>query len=127
MPSALTAAQRRELALFVAVVLTATLAWEGWGLWRTSQQDQALRAVVRPGDLRMISSVTCPFCTQARLRLREAQVPFSECFIERDAACAAEFQAHGAPGTPLVLVRGQVQLGLRAERVVQALQATTGR
>jgi hypothetical protein len=48
-------------------------------------------------------------------------VPFEECFIERDARCDAEYQARGAPGTPVVLVRGQPQRGFSAERVARAL------
>jgi len=59
----------------------------------------------------------------ARLWFTEQKVPFSECFIERDAACAAEFAANRAPGTPLLLVRGQPQLGFSPDRVKERLQA----
>lgn len=109
------------------LLLLATAAWEGGLTGWQQRQRQALAAVVRPGDLRLISSVSCPFCTLAREDLQAAGVPFDECFIERDAACAADFRAHGAPGTPLVLVRGQAQLGFSAERVVTALRAPSGR
>ena len=59
----------------------------------------------------MLSSVTCVFCARARQWMQSSGVPFSECFIERDAQCAAQYQALMAPGTPVMLVRGQAQLG----------------
>jgi hypothetical protein len=49
-------------------------------------------------------------------------VPFSECLIERDAQCQADFDATRAPGTPVILVRGVPQLGFNPERVHAALQ-----
>jgi hypothetical protein len=48
-------------------------------------------------------------------------VAFDECFIETDAACAARFEALRAPGTPVLLVRGQLQTGFDAQRVLGAL------
>lgn len=112
---------RRELIGFAAVLAATALAWEGWQAWYERSQAQALAEVARPGDIRMISSVTCVFCTRARAWMTRHQVPFQECFIERDAQCRADYEALLAPGTPLLLVRGQRQLGFKPERVAEAL------
>ncbi|MCU0966750.1 MAG: hypothetical protein MUF08_17270 [Burkholderiaceae bacterium] len=53
--------------------------------------------------------------------MRQHEVAFDECFIETDAACAARFEALRAPGTPVLLVRGQLQTGFDAQRVLGAL------
>jgi hypothetical protein len=53
--------------------------------------------------------------------LQQHDVAFSECFIEKDLACAARFEALRAPGTPMLLVRGQAQTGFDAQRVLDAL------
>jgi hypothetical protein len=49
-------------------------------------------------------------------------VPFAECFIETDGACRQDFNALGAPGTPVLVVRGRAQLGFSPEQVSQTLQ-----
>ncbi|MDO8420452.1 MAG: hypothetical protein Q7S90_10480, partial [Rubrivivax sp.] len=79
-------------------------------------------ALAQAGDIRMLSSETCPICTVARTWFTEHRVPFSECLIERDAQCKADFDAARAPGTPLIIVRGVPQLGFNPERLRQALQ-----
>ena len=50
------------------------------------------------------------------------QVAYSECTIETDANCRRDFEALGAPGTPVMQVRGRNQLGFSAEALKQALQ-----
>ena len=88
----------------------------------------ALRAVAQPGDLRMLGSETCRYCWAARQWLEKAQVPYQECLIERDAACAADYQRTGAQGTPTFMVRGQVaQRGFEPEALLKALQAVKPR
>ncbi len=79
--------------------------------------------LAQPGDIRMISSLTCPSCTSARMWLQQHAVPFDECLIERDAACMAAFQALPVRATPTLFVRGQLHTGFDAERVLGALQA----
>lgn len=90
------------------------------------QDEQALAqriaATARPGDIRMISSLTCPFCASARAWMSKHRVSFEECFIERDEACAEAYRAAGARGTPTLWVKGQVQLGFSPPRVDAALQ-----
>ena len=88
------------------------------------QQERRWREVAQaavPGDILMLSSQTCPFCEQARIQLSERRVPFRECFIERDADCAAAYQAALAPGTPTLIVRGRRIVGFDVERLAQAL------
>ena len=77
----------------------------------------------RPGDIEMLSSVSCIFCERARRWMSVHQVPFTECFIELDTGCARRYQALGAPGTPTLLVRGQTQLGFSADEVLAGLRA----
>ncbi len=89
---------------------------------RTEKQvGTALAALAKPGDIVMLSSETCTYCEQARRWLTENRVPFSECFIEKDAACADSYRAQQAQGTPTLLVRGQRQVGFDPGRITQAL------
>jgi glutaredoxin len=76
----------------------------------------------KPGDIQMISSVSCVYCAKARAWFTEQKIPFSECFVERDAACAAQYRGLLAPGTPVIVVRGQPQIGFSTQRVVAALR-----
>jgi len=102
------------LALIIALVMggTALLRARAAG-----EHGQALRELARPGDIVMLSSATCIFCTRAREWLTEQRVPFRECFIESDAACRAEFQARSGPGTPTFVVRGQTLVGFDPARL----------
>jgi len=113
-----TGKQLLGLLLLVLLVSSANRWWVG-------RQDQAMgrevAALARAGDIRMISSENCAICLVARNWLAQNQVPFSECLIERDATCRADFDALGAAGTPVFVVRGQLQLGFSPERLRQAL------
>lgn len=117
---ALSPTARQGLGLLLLMLLVST-GWEAWRAWQQQRAGAALAQLARPGDVRMISSQTCVYCARARQTLQAAGVPFEECFIERDAACAADYQALGAPGTPLLRVRQQLQLGFHPQRVAQAL------
>ena len=108
------AIERRDLrALLVMAVigLAVSLASTWWQDRQAARLGDQIAARAAVGDIRMLSSETCVFCARARQWMQSRGVPFSECFIERDAACAAQYQALMAPGTPVVLVRGQSQLG----------------
>ena len=50
-------------------------------------------------------------------------MPFTECLIERDAACATNYRALLAPGTPVLLVRGERLVGFDPQAVAAALAA----
>jgi hypothetical protein len=115
-------------AWLVGLILLALVLNAGLGLWHRSLQthrqqgvgDQ-LAALARPGDIRMLGSVDCSVCAVARAWFKAHKVPYSECLIERDAACRAAFQAGGYAGTPVILVRGKVLLGFSPELVFETL------
>ena len=96
--------------------------------WWSDRYDgelgSSVAALAAPGDIRMISSENCAICQIAHNWLVEHSVPFQECFIERDSDCLATHQASGALGTPLFLIRGQMQMGFSAEAMQLALQKT---
>jgi hypothetical protein len=109
-----------QLGLLLAVV---TLGLQAWQDHREQDVGKRIAAAVAPGELRMISSETCGICTQARRWFTEHEVAFSECFVERDDACRAEFETLRAPGTPVILVRGRPQLGFSPPRIAESLGA----
>lgn len=113
---------KRSLFVLVLLVLFAGGASQWWFGRSELRLAQALAASAAPGDIRMLSSTTCVYCAQARDWMRRAQVPFDECFIERDAKCRAEFDARYAQGTPLVVVKGRSQRGFSPQRVLDALR-----
>jgi glutaredoxin len=113
--------RRRSLLGLAALVLGVGAAARWWAGRSQAGLGEALAARAAPGDIRLLSSTTCAYCTAARRWLQQHRVPFSECFIETDAACAAAFAALGAPGTPVVVVSGRPQLGFDAQRVLDAL------
>jgi glutaredoxin len=90
--------------------------------WQSRGVAEALRARAKPGDIAMLSSVTCIYCARARAWMTEERVPFTECFIEQDAACAAAYRRAGGRGTPTLLVRGQVLTGFDRQQVLERLQ-----
>jgi glutaredoxin len=119
----MTPAQRRSLISLVLIVLLVGGAAEWWRARQAAQLGREIAALARPGDILMISSVSCPFCEQARRWLTVQQVAFGECFIERDAACAERYRALGAQGTPTMWVRGQAQRGFAPQQVLDRLQS----
>ena len=114
---------RRSLLGLVVLVLAVSAANRWWVGRHDDAQGAAIAALAQPGDIRMISSENCAICLEARNWLLRNEVAFSECLIERDAACRADFNALGAPGTPVVMVRGKPQLGFNAERLRLALSS----
>ena len=117
----MSASRRSLLGLALLVVGISGLA-----SWWAGRSEQALgarvAALAAAGDIRMLSSETCAICAVARRWFAEHRVAYSECLIERDTACRAAFDALGAPGTPVLVVRGQPQLGFSPERLHAALQ-----
>ncbi len=120
-------ALKRSEAIGLALVMAVSM---GFGQWLRSTQAPAsdaqgaeLRALVKPGQLQMISSTSCRYCTRAREWLVQQQVPFDECFIETSSSCRQRFQQTGAVATPTFLIGQQVVLGLDAARLLQLLKA----
>lgn len=114
----------RSALSLIAIVLVVGGATEMWRAWSGARVGTQVAALAAPGDIEMISSDTCPYCVKARAWFGEHGVAFSECSIERDADCAARFRAYMSPGTPLLLVRGNPQVGFSPQRVAKALGAS---
>ena len=107
--------------LLVVVALAAAGSW-AWRSHVAAEDGELLARRVKPGDIRMISSETCGWCTAARRWMRQEGIAFDECFIERDAACRADYQARGGLGTPTLVVRGQTVLGFDRARIIAILK-----
>ena len=107
------------------VLLALVLGFGAVSQWLGARHRAAIGADVArlasAGDLKMLSSDTCTVCAAARQWFQANAVPFEECSIERDAACAAQFDATRSPGTPVILVRGIPQVGFAPERLRAAL------
>lgn len=114
----------RSALTLIVIVLVVGGATEAWRAFSGDRVGQQIASLAQPGDILMIASDTCPFCAKTRAFFGEHGVAFSECSIERDEACAARFRAYMAPGTPLLLVRGQPQVGFNPQRVAKALGAS---
>ena len=114
----------RSVLVLAALVLGAFAAMQGLQAWSRARLGPQVAAAAKPGDIFMIASVTCVYCAAARAWFEANRVPFTECLIERDARCAAHYNALMAPGTPVLLVRGQRLLGFNAQAVADALAGT---
>jgi len=123
----MSAVSRGSLAGLITLVLVAGAASQWWAGRVEAGRGERLAALAQPGDIRMISSETCPYCEVARRWMTRHGVRFDECFIERDARCKALFEATPVRVTPTLLVRGQVQVGFDAQRIVKTLEAAAGK
>jgi glutaredoxin len=120
------ATQRRPwltLVLVVALTATATTLWQRH---RGAGDLAAIAALAGPGDLYLYSATWCGWCTRAKRQLDAHAVRYGVCEIDLDAGCQARFDALaarlGRSGTPIVLVRGEPQLGFDAGRVRARLE-----
>ncbi|MED5618861.1 glutaredoxin family protein [Ideonella sp. BN130291] len=114
-------ASPRSLLGLVVLVLGISAGVQWWHGAQDARLGAAIAERAAPGDIRMIASDTCTYCAHARAWMGQYRVRFSECSIERDPACAAAFRDSQAPGTPVVVVRGQRQVGFDPRRVLAAL------
>lgn len=116
---------RRVLASPWSLLFAVALAWgalQGWRSVQAARLGPQVASAARVGDIHMISSLSCRYCTQARAWFGEHGVAFSECFVERDAACADAYAALQAPGTPLLVVRDERVVGFSPKRIADALR-----
>lgn len=118
-----TPASRRSLLGLVALVLAVGAASQWWGHRQEVALGRAVAALAQPGEVLMIASDTCGVCIGARRWMAEHAVPFTECSIERDADCRAQYEALSAPGTPVIVVRGQPELGFSPVRLHERLKS----
>lgn len=115
-------ASRRSLLGLVLLVVAVSGASQWWAGHNERSLGREVASLAQPGDIHMIASETCAVCWRARAWFTEHKVAFTECMVEKDAACRQTFDAHGAPGTPVMLVRGKPMLGFDPVRLQQALQ-----
>ncbi|MDE2615087.1 MAG: hypothetical protein KGL78_16760 [Burkholderiales bacterium] len=111
----------RALLAFVVFVLAMSAGSQWWAGRRDGALGAEVARLARPGDIRMIASDSCVICLRARHWFDDNRIAFSECSVERDAQCRADFEALSAPGTPVILVRGRPQLGFDPQRLRAAL------
>jgi len=109
--------------VLIVIVFFAAAAMQALGSWQKARLGAVVAAEAKPGDIQMIASVTCMYCAEAREWFNAHKVPFGECEIERDARCAAAYNALMAPGTPVLVVRGKRLVGFSAQAVADALRA----
>ena len=108
--------------LLIVIALAGLASW-AWRSHVSSQDGEVLAQQVKPGDIRMISSETCGWCTAARRWMQEEGVAFDVCFVERDAKCLADYQALGGQGTPTLVVRGEIVRGFDRARIIELVSA----
>lgn len=131
-------ASNRALLVGVALALIALALGAQW--WHTrsyARFGEAMAQMAKPGDIHLLAARDCEGCEVARAWLRQYRVAFSECSIEDDARCAAEYRANvqaaasaeGQPSQklsatwlPLVRVRGEVQHGFMPQRIYNRLR-----
>jgi glutaredoxin len=110
----------------VVLVLAVSAASQWWAGRHERHLGEQVALLAQPGDIRMLASETCSICMAARSWFTMHKVPFSECTIERDAACRADFEASGSPGTPVLVVRGRRLVGFSPDRLHETLQGGRG-
>jgi glutaredoxin len=118
--------QRRPWLTLLLVVALAAIATTLWQRHRGASELEAIAGLAGPGDLYLYSATWCGWCTRAKRQLDAHGVCYGACEIDLDASCRARFDALatrlGRSGTPIVLVRGEPQLGFDAARVRRALE-----
>ena len=119
-PGASTSRRRPWLRPLV-IALAAWAVMQSWQNYRDKQAGVTLASLAQPGDIVMLSSETCAYCKTANRFMTDNGIPFSECFIETDTACADSYRAQQSPGTPTLLVRGERQVGFSPDRIAKAL------
>lgn len=85
----------------------------------------AVRAHLGNGELTIYTAAGCRYCAQARRWLRERELPFAECDVQRSPACAEQFAAHGGRGVPYFVLQGRELAGFSPgalENLVQTLR-----
>lgn len=113
----------RSLAAVTAIVIGVGAANQWWNDRSRDALGARVAAAARPGDIRMLASEICEYCIDARAWFGAHNVPYSECTVERDAACAAEFERTRAAGTPVMIVRGKTLVGFAPHAIAEALGA----
>jgi glutaredoxin len=112
---------RRSLLILIGAILLLSAGTQLWDWREQLKLGREMASAAKPGDIMMLASDTCEYCAMARAYMRQHAVPYTECSIERDAQCAARYQGLKSPGTPVMLVRGQAQVGFMPSKVLERL------
>lgn len=110
----------KSLAAILLIVLGGTQAWH-W--WRDEQAATLIQRHAATADITLYTTSTCPYCAKARAWLTQHGIPWRECNVETDTTCMARYEAQGAPGVPLVHVKGQWHLGFDPAWLGRVLEA----
>ena len=116
-----TRSPRRSLLLLAALVAVGLTATQGAAWWQRASLGGLVAERAKRGDIHMIASVTCTYCAAARAWFDAHHVAYTECLIERDALCAAKYNALMAPGTPVFLIRGERLVGFDPQAIALML------
>ena len=110
----------KSLAVLVVLVVGGlqALSW-----WQDEQAASQIKARLGAQRVTMYSTVRCIYCAKARSWLKAHDIPWDECDVEQDHSCQATFEAHGAPGTPLMRIGTQWHLGFDPKWVAETLAA----
>lgn len=106
------------------LVIVVVLAMEGtsaFNQWREARTADRIKASLGQARVTLYTTQTCVYCVQARSWLRTHGIAWEECDVEQDASCKATFDAHGAPGTPVVRIGSRWHLGFDPNWVAEAL------
>jgi glutaredoxin len=102
-------------------LVVAVLAYGGWTGWQAAVRHgsleasspgassgdlQALAASVKPGDVTIYTTTTCPYCAQAKGWMSQYGFAYSECNVETSMDCARRMESLGGVGVPFLTVKG---------------------
>ena len=118
----MSAVSRRSMLGLVLLVVAVSGLSQWWAGHSDRRLGREVAALAQPGDIHMVSSDTCAICWRARAWFMEHKVAFTECSVEKDADCRRAFDRHGAPGTPVMVVRGKPLLGFDPTQLQQVLR-----
>lgn len=82
----------------------------------------ALAETIQPGDVKMYTTTSCPYCAQARTWLKQYGFPYEECDAEARKECSDQLVALGGKGVPYLLVKGKHVDGFDSDAFLKVLQ-----
>lgn len=112
---------RRSLLILIGAILLLSAGTQLWDWHQQQKLGRDIAGAAKPGDIMMLASDTCEWCVMARSYMRMHAVPYSECSIERDTQCAARYHGLKSPGTPVMVVRGDAQVGFMPSKLLERL------
>ncbi len=115
----------RWLTLCLAL-LAAAWWWQGRSAPAATSADAdiaTLAASVQADEVVIYTTSTCAYCAQAMRWLDQQGFAYTECNMTTTPHCEQEFVAHGATGTPYLVVRGHhMKDGFDSDEFLAALR-----